>query len=307
MKIRVAFFTENGRDLAERVFGSWQGEVIYRRDEQIGSFAAEAFDEQTPLIFIGAMGICIRAIAPYVSDKTKDIPVIVMDELGMHVIPVLSGHLGGAIELARRISDISGAEPVITTATDLNDVFAIDNFAKERGLSIKNPSKIKDVSAKALRGEHINIAIDVAISDTAPLYDALWLKPKNYILGIGTKKGKCYRDICIALEQFLEEVGVELEDIHKIASIDVKASEPGILEFSQRKRIPFVTYSADELAGLAGEFTHSDFVEQTVGVGCVSERAAMMAAGEGAQLVAGKSAFDGITFALAKRKSIMEI
>ena len=308
MKIRVIYFTDNGQALAAKVFSSWTENIVYRTIETLDEFVEAAFREQTPLIFIGAMGIAVRGIAPYIKDKTKDIPVIVMDEMGYHVIPVLSGHLGGAIELAQRIAKSCSAEPVITTATDLNGAFAVDSFAKSRNLTVKNPSKIKLISGKALCGEDINIAIDVAVSEKQPKEDMLWLRPKLYVLGIGTRKGKSFCEIADALEEFLSGIDdVAIEDIYQIASIDVKKDEEGILELSQRTRIPFITYSADELRDLEGEFTHSQFVEQTVGVGCVSERAAVKAAGEGAQLVVKKTTYDGITFALAKCKYIMEI
>ena len=112
------------------------------------------------LLFIGACGIAVRAIAPWVVNKLYDSPVLVMDELGTYVIPILSGHVGGANEIAVKIGEMTGSIPVITTATDLNKSFAVDIFAKKNYLYIENKNGIAKVSSKVLRGEKINIAIE---------------------------------------------------------------------------------------------------------------------------------------------------
>ena len=112
------------------------------------------------LLFIGACGIAVRAIAPWVVNKLYDSPVLVMDELGTYVIPILSGHVGGANEIAVKIAEMTGSIPVITTATDLNKSFAVDIFAKKNYLYIENKNGIAKVSSKVLRGEKINIAIE---------------------------------------------------------------------------------------------------------------------------------------------------
>ena len=112
------------------------------------------------LLFIGACGIAVRAIAPWVANKLYDSPVLVMDELGTYVIPILSGHVGGANEIAAKIGKMTGAIPVITTATDLNRCFAVDIFAKKNYLYIENKNGIAKVSSKVLRGEKISMAIE---------------------------------------------------------------------------------------------------------------------------------------------------
>ncbi len=111
------------------------------------------------LVFISACGIAVRAIAPWITDKLHDSPVIVMDEQGQHVIPLLSGHVGGANELALRLSEAIGAIPVVTTATDLQGSFAIDLFAKKNDLWIRNREGIAKVSAKVLAGSEITMCV----------------------------------------------------------------------------------------------------------------------------------------------------
>jgi cobalt-precorrin 5A hydrolase len=113
--------------------------------------------QYTGHIFIMSTGIVVRVIAPLIRHKTEDPAVVVVDDRGMHAISLLSGHLGGANELAQKIAGIIGAKPVITTATDVNLVPAIDVLAKEKSLFIENPEAIKTVNMALLRGDKIHV------------------------------------------------------------------------------------------------------------------------------------------------------
>lgn len=124
----------------------------------LAGWTAAAFSDSDALIFVGACGIAVRAIAPRIRDKTVDPAVVVVDEKGKYSIPLLSGHLGGANDLALEIAGIIGAEPVITTATDLNHRFAVDMWAKENRLQIEDMWLAKEVSAAVLRGETVGVA-----------------------------------------------------------------------------------------------------------------------------------------------------
>lgn len=130
--IRIACVTPRGRELAERLMANWTEYIPLwrRREESPEEWAAEGFRMHQPLLFVGAAGIAIRTVAPLVKDKLQDSPVLVMDEGGRHIIPLLSGHMGGANALARDIGARIGADPAITTATDVNGCFAIDDFAR---------------------------------------------------------------------------------------------------------------------------------------------------------------------------------
>lgn len=323
MKIKVAAFTERGHELAKMIFASWDADTIEYRDAKLSleEWSVSAFKEKAALVFIGAMGIAVRAIAGCVKDKLEDPPVIVIDEYGKNVIPVLSGHVGGAIELAKRIALQIDANPVITTATDLNNLFAVDVFARENHLTILDHERIVEVSKRVLKGETIRIATsrkfdpipqvefvredeeaDVCIyRSSAEAEDKsghLRLAEKPIIIGIGCKRGKTFDEI----DDAVRSANISYADVFAIASIDVKKDEPGIIEFANRNRIPFLTYSAEELNALSGEFTASEFVEKTVGVDCVCERAAMLAAGESALMISRKQSYGGITLAFAERK-----
>ncbi len=307
------------------------------------------------LLFIGACGIAVRAIAPWVANKLYDSPVLVMDELGTYVIPILSGHVGGANEIAAKIGKMTGAIPVITTATDLNRCFAVDIFAKKNYLYIENKNGIAKVSSKVLRGEKISMAIeplghaisepetleteenktekvetvkagkqaeqdnrftnqieivdfppkqpiDVIITSQKQDYNAsLILRPKEYVLGMGCKRGKEPEKIEEYIDQTLTALGISKNQVYAICSIDKKRDEAGFLQWSSLERIPFITYSAEELEDVEGDFEVSQFVKSQVGVDNVCERAALKGCGEGGELVYRKHASDGMTIAVAKR------
>ena len=280
------------------------------------------------LLFIGACGIAVRAIAPWVVNKLYDSPVLVMDELGTYVIPILSGHVGGANEIAVKIAEMTGSIPVITTATDLNKSFAVDIFAKKNYLYIENKNGIAKVSSKVLRGEKINIAIEshgyghdsrfanqIRIVDFPPKqpvdviittgncgYNAdLVLRPREYVLGMGCKRDKEPEKIAGYIDQTLTALGISKNQVYAICSIDKKRDEAGFLQWSSLERIPFITYSAEELEDVEGDFEVSQFVKSQVGVDNVCERAALKGCGEGGELVYRKHASDGMTIAVAKR------
>ena len=298
----------------------------------LSEWTGEQMAARHALIFIGACGIAVRAIAPWIMDKLHDSPVLAADEMGKYVIPLLSGHVGGANELAVRLAGALGAIPVITTATDLHDSFAVDIFAKRNDLRICNREGIARVSAKVLAGEEITMSIQtghLAVDETIPpgvrlcaypptgkvdvlIADdteeifrkesaELLLQPKKYILGVGCKRDTDSTKLDLFLQKILEEQGIVIEQIAALASIDVKKEERCLLEFSEKYRIPFRTYTAQELQAVPGEFHSSEFVKAQVGVDNVCERAALKAAGTGGWILLGKQAQDGMTVAIAKR------
>lgn len=120
-----------------------------------GDWAGKQFEKADALIFIGACGIAVRSIAPHIVCKKTDPAVLVIDECGKFVISLLSGHLGGANDLALRAAEILGAQPVVTTATDLHKQFAVDVFAKRNGAEIRNMTAAKEVSAALLAGKKV--------------------------------------------------------------------------------------------------------------------------------------------------------
>lgn len=302
MEISVISFTDKGKQLSMAVFGSWTPEkvLLFSKKDQVmdvKAWTGEQFREKRAIVFVGACGIAVRMTAPWIKDKLTDSPVIVMDETGLFVIPILSGHMGGANELAERIAQQAGAVPVITTATDVNETFAVDVFAKRQNLSILNKDGIARVSSKVLKGEMVDIVI--AADDERLSNGILRLKPKEYVLGIGCRRGKPYEEIRDFVDKELKKIAVSMQDVRAVASIDRKKDEKGILRFANANRLPFVTFSAEQLEQVRGWFEESDFVKNNVGVGNVCERAAMAEAGAEGRLILHKTAENGMTLAVA--------
>ena len=106
-------------------------------------------------MYVGATGIAVRAIAPYVRDKFHDPAVVSVDEAGRFVVPLLSGHVGGANELARVVAELCGGQAVVSTATDVNELFAVDEWAARRGYAIVERVIAKEISARLLEGASV--------------------------------------------------------------------------------------------------------------------------------------------------------
>ncbi|WP_368163163.1 cobalamin biosynthesis central domain-containing protein, partial [Collinsella aerofaciens] len=132
------------------------------------TWTALAWEASDALLFVGAAGIAVRAIAPHVASKATDSAVVVIDEAGRFAVPLLSGHLGGANELAQTVARAAGAIPVITTATDVRGVWAVDTWARCAGLAVSNPEAIKRVSARLLSGGRVALYSDMPISGQPP-------------------------------------------------------------------------------------------------------------------------------------------
>ena len=286
-------------------------------------FYGELFQSCDALIFIGACGIAVRCIAPHVESKTSDPAVICLDEAGSFVIPLLSGHIGGANRLATELAKIIGAVAVITTATDINLRFSVDTWAVENGFIIDDMRLAKEVSAEILERD---IPLFTELEISGPLPDGLyyassgelgiyvgWEKkqlfnktlriiPPILHLGIGCRRGTAAETIKAAVGYVLGKNGIDSRAICSAASIDIKSDEAGLLEFCREAGLPLRFYSAGELQKLCGSFSGSEFVRSVTGVDNVCERAALMDADE---LIIKKTALDGVTVAVAAEKGAL--
>ena len=346
MKLSVISFTENGKQLSGRIakllekklevelYAKYEAgikddifsDILYVKTS-VGDWAKERMQEKSALLFIGACGIAVRAVAPFLTDKLHDVPVLVMDEKGKYVIPILSGHMGGANDLANHIAERTGAEAVITTATDINKKFAVDLFAKRNSLYIANKDGIAKVSSKVLAGKEITICIetgheitceetgmqivpyppvgfvDVVVTSKDAVFDtSILLKPREYVIGIGCKRGKNVNEIDKFISKTINEMGISITQIFALSSISQKRDEQGIIEWCRKEGISFLTYTAEELQEVNGNFTKSSFVKDQVGVDNVCERAAVKACGKDGKLIVPKVAENGMTIAIARRE-----
>ena len=308
-----------------------EAEAIQVCKESLSTWTWQQFEKGSAILFIGAGGIAVRAIADCIKDKLKDVPVLVMDEAGQYVIPILSGHFGGANELAIKIAKKTGAAPVITTATDINHKFAVDVFARNNHLIISNRDGIKQISSAILAKEKVTIAIDGSFQGKVPeeltyvdvgealtktpevsilispfigrQYKAvLQLCPKAIVLGIGCKRGKSLEEIEQTVCRQLDKHSIPMEAVAGIGTIDIKKDEKGLCEFAEKYKLLYRVFSEGELNKVDGTYTASAFVKNQTGVDNVCERAAVAASGEGGRLILTKQAENGITVAAAIKK-----
>lgn len=168
-KIGFIAFTDQGEALAEKIAKVLGGSVARSgRPQNVHQWTEEHFNELDALIYVGAAGIAVRAIAPFVRDKRTDPAVVVIDERAFHVIPLLSGHLGGANDMARIIASVTGSDCVITTATDVNGVFAVDEWSKHQSCVLLEKEKIMHISSTLLSGGRISVYSQWPISGPVP-------------------------------------------------------------------------------------------------------------------------------------------
>lgn len=322
MKLCYLAFTGRGMALAETLAAELGGEVMRcGQPLKLDAWTAARFPEADGLVFVGAVGIAVRAIAPHVRSKTSDPAVVAVDECGRFAVPLLSGHLGGANDLARKIAKVCGAVPVITTATDANGVFAVDEWAKRQNCTVANAERIKLVSGALLAGKPVRVRspwpiageppagiipvesgpCDVALDVCGGTEEALRLVPKIAVLGVGCRRGISCEALEAAFAALRQRTGLAESAICAAATIDLKKDETGLLEFCERRGWPLRFYTAAELQMAQGAFTASEFVTSVTGVDNVCERAAVLAAGDGGTLRWKKQAGGGVTMAAALR------
>ena len=331
MRAAVFAFTERGKVAARRVAMQLSGDIALYAPARLAGEGFDAYGGALPefvgtvfdrdaLIFVGATGIAIRAVAPHVVSKQNDPAVIGMDEAARFVIPLLSGHIGGANALARQLAEALDATPVITTATDVNGRFSVDAWATAHNMAIISMALAKRVSARILTGDipfytdgmrpealanglywsdSGDLGVCVSVHDIRPFKDTLLLVPAALRLGIGCRRGTAEEAVEAAVRKVLSENRLRFEAVAGAASIDVKADETGLLECCRNHGWPVAFYSAAQLNAVGGSFSKSEFVKNTVGVDNVCERAAAAAGGG---IIVPKTALNGVTVAVAEEK-----
>lgn len=330
MRAAIFAFSRQGCQTARKIMAvcsemTWQSFTMERFAEPgflpiTSKCYGERFSSAEALVFVGSCGIAVRKIAPFVHDKRTDPAVICVDELGTFVIPLLSGHIGGANALARRIAEALTATAVITTATDINRKFSVDTWATEHGCAISSMKLAKAVSAAVLEGdipfksdfpvtgnlpngvvsgETGNLGIYLTETDKEPFENTLRLIPRRLHLGIGCRRGTDKEAIQTAVAQVFTEHHLDFRAVQCAASIDLKKDEEGLLSFCREQNIPIRFYSAEELSAVSGEFTPSAFVQSITGVDNVCERSALL---DAEKLIVRKTACHGVTVAVATEK-----
>lgn len=332
--IALIAFTRRGCELGKTLAAELGG-TLYTTERFSGEFGLLScgslqgwtkarFLDSEALVFIGAAGIAVRAIAPFVKEKFSDPAIVSVDEMGRFAVPLLSGHVGGANALARRVAAVTGGQAVISTATDVNARFAVDVWAKEQNLVICEREAAKAVSAAILEGEAVGFdsaypitgempeglgapdaRVGICIGSTAAqqLFDTtLHLVPKAVTLGVGCRRGTSQEQLQAALDEFLRQNALPRAAICALASIDLKEDEPGLLALAASNGWKTQFFSAEELAAEQGDFPSSGFVARTTGVDNVCQRAAQRAGGG---IIIQKTICRGVTFAAAMARIML--
>ena len=333
MKVRTVSFSTNGCKTALRIKEGLKDEDVECWcktsadslgipviEGSTGKWTGRMFPESDAIVFIGAIGIAVRYIAPYIKSKDTDPAIICLDEHGKYCVPILSGHIGGANRLALKIADILDSEPVITTATDINGRFSVDVFATDNRLRIIRLVDAKEASARILHDGFIgfkstveydgklpagltpadegDFGICISTDGSAPFDRTLKLVPMDITIGVGCRRDTPSEKLKAFVEETLESQGISPMRIYGIASIDLKKDEKAIHDLAKVLKTHAVFYTADELLALEGEFSKSEFVKSVTSVDCVCERSAVKLGG--GELIMKKTAKDGMTLALCR-------
>ena len=329
MSVAILSLTEQGRVLSRRIAGilpDARRYCFHRHTDSdaipfsdLAALTAQLFPQCRALIFLAACGITVRMIAPHLRSKQTDPAVLVVDGSGRFVIPLLSGHIGGANALAVRLADALGAQAVLTTGTDVGGVFSPDCFAKANQLLLTDFTAAKELAAAALAGETIGIVSElpychlppslspdascrtglfIGTEEASPFPVTLRLVPRNLVLGIGCKRGAPEETIAAAVASACRTAHLSAGRICAVSTIDWKADEPGLLAFCKKREIPLFSYSAQALMQVQGTFTSSAFVQQITGADNICERSAVLHSG--GNLLLPKTACSGVTVAIAE-------
>lgn len=338
MKLTVISVTEKGRRLSERIEKLLPEHQVrrccfYRHADknsrsfpELSGLVAEIWSDTDALVFVCACGIAVRSIAPHIRSKLSDPAVIVTDDCGKFIIPVLSGHIGGANALAVRLAEAIGGQAAVTTATDIGGRFSPDSFAAANGLILADPKAAKEIAAAVLDGERIGLVSEYEYRNappelaagelcrcglyiggkcgTKPFPVTLELYPKNIVLGIGCRRGISSGAVERTVLTALGSAGISPGRVCGAASVDIKSNEEGLLDFCRKYGIELTAFTAEELMEVNGDFSSSEFVRAVTGVDNICERSAVRAGG--GRLVLRKFSQDGVTAAAAEKPVIID-
>jgi cobalt-precorrin 5A hydrolase len=253
MKIALVTLSPEGAQVAHhiadgfpeaRIFlhASVEGTLPGERFESILGLTEDIFERFEGLVYVTPCGVAVRAIAPLLKHKSSDPAVVVVDVCGRYAISLLSGHEGGANDLAFQVANLIGAEPVITTTTEAS---------------------------------------------------------KNLVVGVGCRRGTEAHRIVEAIQAVLAEADLAIDRVRLLASADIKANEPGLIEAARELGLPLRFISSEEIRTSSRTFERSDWVQQKVNLPAVAEPAALLA-GRRTTLLIPKKNHHGITVAVAR-------
>jgi cobalt-precorrin 5A hydrolase len=345
MQTAIIAITENGARLGATLKSGIPGSTLHVIDKHATAEAlpfagplqplvARLWPECCGFIFIMAAGIVVRTVAPLLQAKDRDPAVVVVDDAGRYAVSLLSGHIGGANELATRCAALIGATPVITTATDANDLPSFDMLAKEQGWAIDDLSRVKVLNAMLLEGKRIAVVdhddavrsfcagrgnlsffddlSSAVMSDAAghlvvtnrilpadcDLAATLVLRPRNLCLGIGCNRGTSAEEIESFVMKNLRQLSLSLKSVGCIATAKAKGDETGLLAFASKCGVPLRVFESRELNEVEVPSPSSAHAFAAIGAKGVAEPAALLAS-DGGRLLLKKVKDGNVTLAVA--------
>ncbi|MDD3295494.1 MAG: cobalt-precorrin 5A hydrolase [Geobacteraceae bacterium] len=349
MKIAIIAITHNGARLGARLTEGLPGSGLYIPPklgdhvsgpatvfpESLKELMARLWREADGLICIMATGIVVRMIAPHLEGKDRDPAVVVLDDAGKFAVSLLSGHLGGANQLAEESARLTGATPVITTATDANGLPSFDSIAREQGWAIDDLSRVKVLNSLLLEDTEIAVvdssgqvehafrgrgrltfhsdfqaafrsgakgfvfvtSRDLSAQVKSPCL--LVLHPRNLILGVGCNRATSEEEIEEIILANLKRLSLSIKSVRSIATATAKQDEPGLLAVAKKFALPVVFYESSELNAIRTPTPPSQHALDAIGASGVAEPAALLASGNG-KLILKKVKSGNVTLAVAE-------
>lgn len=293
--------------------------------DRLADAVSDHFTRYDCHVFIFSTGIAVRILAPLLASKLRDPAVVVVDDRAQHAVSLLSGHIGRANAYTLELAGLIHADPVITTATDVNQLPAIDSVARERGLIIENPEQIKAVNMNFLKGlpvavydpcgallPHLPTELVESIAsppaqgpgvfcswetDSVPR-ETLILRPRVLHLGIGCNRETPFKVILSFFRDTMKKFGISRQSIASLSTTEIKHDEKGILSLGSHLNVPLNLYSKDQLNSVETIENPSSVVEKHLGVKSVCEAAAILASMNG-HLMVPKQKNPDVTLAVA--------
>ena len=316
--IAILALTRGGRELTARLAPLLQAEVIDPGPQGLAQTLAQVWPHHAGLVLIMAAGVAVRAIAPLLNDKRTDPGVVVLDEAGRFAVSLLAGHLGGANDLARQVATLTGGQAVITTASDTLGLTALDLWARHHDLILVQ-GNLTTASATLVNNGTIKVFTDLLgdlppdfmmvtdpaqaeliISNRLPTAGSSQtiLCPRNLAMGIGCNRGTTAAQIEAAAKETCQRNGLQFQAVSRLASIDLKEDEQGLLQFAAAHGLDLLWYNADLLNSVPG-ITLSPAAQKATGAQAVADPAALLAAGCHTLLIR-KTKWKDVTIALAE-------
>lgn len=280
MKIIITH-SDKGESLANRIVSQgFEAEVC----RSPGNYK-KLWDENEALVFIGALGICVREIAPFLKDKNTDPAVLNIDTGGQFVQPVVSGHLGGANKLAQKIARLIGSTPVITTVSDTSGLWTLDLLPQKYGWKMECGDNLTQLIAAFVNGKKTALLLEIRDKGTLALETSLppnvdvfynsgeldtarysvilavtpflhnlgkkliFYRPKVLQLGLGCQRDLPFKQFENELKKHLESIYISPDSIAAFGTVDLKKDEPAFLSLSKKWGVPLVIFEGKILSG----------------------------------------------------------